>query len=165
MSTQIESMASIRSLARGEMSMKARLGYVALLLVSTAMTVGLATLWLTEADLPARAHLAFGAMCAIGLCWVALATWALTTRRVLLARDRVIAGRMSVAFTALFLVGAIAAVAVSGEVAAFGAAATAAVMFAVALRVLSAARRRFAELSARRTELEREMEMGTFLDA
>ena len=57
---------------------------------------------------------------------------------------------MSVAFTALFLAGAIAAMAMSGQAAAFGAAATGAVMFAVALRVLSGARRRFAELSARR---------------
>ena len=156
MTTQMESMAAIRKLAQGETSVKARLGYVALLLVSSAMTVGLSSLWLTETGLPMRAQVAFGGMVLIGLSWAAFSTWALTTRRVLLARDRVIAGRMSVAFTALFLAGAIAAIVMNGQAAAFGAAATGAVMFAVALRVLSGARRRFAELSARRAELERD---------
>jgi hypothetical protein len=160
MNTQQESMAMVQMLARGEMSMKARLGYVVLLLVSSAMCAGLLSLWLTETYLPLRTHLAFGAMSLIGLSWAALSVWALTTRRVLLARDRVIAGRMSVAFTALFLTGAVVAVAVSGKAAAFGAAATGAVMFAIALRVWSGARRRFAELSARRAELERELRCG-----
>ena len=161
MNTQSESMAEsmtmVQKLARGELSVKARLGYVALLLVSSAMTVGLVSLWLTEAFLPLRTHLAFGAMVLIGTAWAALSIWALTTRRVLFARDRVIAGRMSVAFTALFLAGAIVAVLVSGKAAAFGAAATGAVMFVIALRVLSGARRRFVELAARRDALEREL--------
>jgi hypothetical protein len=157
MNAQMESMAAVQKLARGEMSLKARVGYVALLLGSTAMTVGLVSLWLTEAYLPLRAQLAFGAMSLIGISWAVLASWALFTRRVLLARDRVIAGRMSVAFTGLFLAGAIAAVLVSGKPAAFGAAATGAVMFVIALRVLSGARRRFSELSVRRAELEREL--------
>lgn len=157
MNTQTESMLAIQKLAQGEMSVKARLGYVALLLVSSAMTVGIVSLWLTEASLPMRTQLAFGVMSLIGISWAALSIWALATRRVLLARDRVIAGRMSVAFTALFLAGAIAAVVMSGEVAAFGAAATGAVMFVIALRVLSGARRRFAALSARRAELEHEI--------
>ena len=52
----------VQKLARGELSVKARLGYVALLLVSSAMTAGLVSLWLTEAFLPLRTHLAFGAM-------------------------------------------------------------------------------------------------------
>jgi len=161
MNTQSESMAEsmtrVQKLARDELSAKARLGYVALLLVSSAMTVGLLSLWLTEAFLPLRTHLAFGAMVLIGTAWAALSTWALTTRRVLFARDRVIAGRMSVAFTALFLAGAIVAVFMSGKAAAFVAAATGAVMFVIALRMLSGARRRFSELAARRAELERNL--------
>jgi hypothetical protein len=160
MTTQRESMDVIRKLAQGEMSVKARLGYVALLLVSLAMTTGLVSLWATETGLPLRAQVAFGGMVLIALSWAAFSIWALTTRRVLLARDRVIAGRMSVAFTALFLAGAITAVVMSGKAAAFGAAATGAVMFALALRVLSGARRRFAELSARRAELERDLTSG-----
>jgi hypothetical protein len=157
MTTQKESMAMIQMLAHGELSVKARLGYVALLLVASAMTVGVVSLWLTEPYLPMRTQVAFGAMSLIGGSWVALAIWALTTRRVLLARDRVIAGKMSVTFTALFFAGALALAVMSGTPAAFGAAATGAVMFGVALRVLSGARRRFAELAARRTELERQL--------
>jgi hypothetical protein len=157
MNMQNESMAMVQKLARGELSVKARLGYVVLLLVSSAMIVGLLSLWLTEAWLPLRTHLALGAMSLIGISWAALSVWALTTRRVLLARDRVIAGRMSVAFTCLFLVGTIVAVLSSGKAAAFGAAAMGVVMFAIALRVLAGARRRFAELAARRAELEREL--------
>ena len=143
MNTQMESMAMVSKLAQGELSVKARLGYVALMLVSSVMTVVIVSLWLTEAWLPLRTHLAFGAMSLIGISWLALATWALTTRRILLARDRVIAGRMSVAFTALFVAGAIAAVVMTATPAAFLALATGAVMFVVALRVLAGARRRF----------------------
>jgi len=154
MNPRNESLLVIEKLARGELSMKSRLGYVTLLLVSSAMTVGLVSLWVTETSLPLRTHLAFGAMSVIGVSWAALATWALTTRRILLARDRVIAGWMSVAFTALFLAGALAAVFVSVKPAAFGAAGAGAIMFAAALRVLSEAKRRFAELAARRAALE-----------
>ena len=39
MNSQMESMAMVRKLAQGELSVKARLAYVALLLVSSAMTV------------------------------------------------------------------------------------------------------------------------------
>jgi hypothetical protein len=154
MKTQMESMAMVRKLAQGELSVKSRLGYVALLLVSSAMTVVIVSLWLTEAYLPMRAQLAFGAMSLIGSSWTALSIWALTTRRVLLAHDRVIAGRMSVAFTALFLAGAITAVVLTATPAAFVALATGAVMFIAALRVLTVARRRFAELIERRSQLE-----------
>jgi len=161
MNSQNESMADsktmVQRLARGELSVKARLGYVALLLVSSAMTVGLLSLWLTEAWLPLRTHLAFGAMTLIAVSWAALAAWALTTWRVLFARDRVMAGRMSVAFTALFLAGAIAAVFCTGEAAAVAAAGTGAVMFGIALRVLAGARGRYEALSARREVLEREL--------
>ena len=152
-----ESMTMLRKLARGELSMKTRLGYVALLLVSSAMTVGVVSLWLTEVWLPLRTHLAFGAMSLIGIAWASFSAWALTTRRVLFARDRVIAGRMSVAFTAVFLVGALAAVLMTGNSAALGAAATGAVMFVTALLVLAGARRRYAALAAQSAELESQL--------
>jgi hypothetical protein len=157
MNTQNESMAMVQKLARGELSVKARLGYVALVLASSAMTVVIVSLWLTESWLPVRTHIAFGVMSAIGIAWAALAIWALTTRRALLARDRVIAGRMSVVFTALFLAGAIFAVFMTGKAAAFGAVAAGSVMFAIALGVLAGARRRFAALAAQRAELESQL--------
>ena len=147
MNTKNDSIAKIRKLASGELSIKARLGYVALLLASTAMTTVIVSLWLTESQLPLRAGLAFGAMTLIGVSWAALSLWALTTRRILLARDRVIAGRMAVTFSAVFVAGAVAATFISGSAASFGALATGTLMLGVAVRVLSGARQRFAVLA------------------
>lgn len=155
MNTSINSLALIRARAAGELSLRARLGYIALLLVSAGMLVVIASLWLTEVSLPLRAQLAFGVMTFIGSCWATFALWTLATRRVLFARDSVIAGWMSVAFTSMFVAGALAAVIISGRGAAFGALATGVLMLSVAARVLSRARRRFSALTARRQELER----------
>lgn len=153
MSPQMKSLQDVRQLAGGELSLKARLGYVALLLAATGMTTVILSLWFTETALPSRTQVAFGVMSLIGASWTAFSAWALATRRPLFARDRVIAGRMAVAFTALFLVGAIAAVIVANNAAAYAASFTGAVMLAVAIRVLVGARRRFAELLARRAQL------------
>jgi hypothetical protein len=155
MSPQMKSLQDVRRLAGTELSLRARLGYVALLLASTAMTVVIASLWLTETFLPLRAQLAFGVMCLIGVSWSALALWALGARRPLFARDRVIAGAMAVTFTAMFVAGAIAAVIIANNAAAYGALVMGAVMLAVAIRVWVGARRRFAGLAARRAALER----------
>jgi hypothetical protein len=145
----------ILAMAGVELSLKARVGYVALTLVSAAMTSVVVSLWLTEPFLPLRTEVAFGVMCLIGTSWCALAVWALRARRPLFARDRVIAGRMSVAFTALFTAGALAAVVVAGSPAAYGALGSGVGMLGAAIAVLTRARRRFAKLSARRMELER----------
>src|SRR5688572_14879638 len=102
MSPQMKSLQDVRRLAGAELSLKARLGYVALLLASTGVTVVIVSLWLTETFLPLRAQLAFGVMCLIGVCWSALALWALGARRPLFARDRVIAGGMAVTFTSVY---------------------------------------------------------------
>lgn len=155
MNPQNDSANAIRELARGELSVKARLGYVALLLAAGCMTTVIFSLWLTEPALPLRTHAAFGAMCVIGASWMALATWALTTRRVLFARDQVIAGRMAVIFTAVFTAGALAAVIATRSDAALGAFVMGAVMLLAAFIVSRRARRRFTALSARRAELER----------
>ncbi len=149
-----ESLRSVLERAGSELSLKARLGYVALLLVSIGMTVVIASLWITEPSLPLRTHLSFGAMNLIGVSWAALATWALATRRPLFARDRVIAGGMAVAFTSLFLAGAFAAAIIASSEAAYAVMAMAAFMFALALKVRQRARRRYAELARRRAELE-----------
>lgn len=153
MTPQEISLQNVRRLAGGELSLKARLGYVVLLLVAAAMTVIIVSLWVTEPFLPARTRLAFGAMTVVGVAWMMLASWALATRRMLYARDRVIAGGMAVLFTAVFLAGAVAAVFVTGNAAALGAAFTGVLMLALAVRVWVAARRRFAELSAKRDAL------------
>jgi hypothetical protein len=153
MSPQMKSLQEVRQLADGELSLKARLGYVALLLAASGMTTVILSLWLTEAALPLRTQGAFGVMSLIGASWTAFCAWALATRRPLFARDRVIAGRMAVAFTALFLAGAIVAVIVANNTAAYAVLFTGAAMLALAIRVLLGARRRFEELLARRAQL------------
>ena len=154
MSPQMQSLEHIRHLTGTELSLKARLAHVALLLVSLAMTAVIASLWLTEPLLPGRTQIAFGVMTLIGLGWSAFAIWVLRARHPLYARDRVIAGRMAVTFTAVFVAGAFALVA-AGNAAAIAMLALGVVMLAAALRLLSEARRRFATLDARRAELER----------
>jgi hypothetical protein len=156
MNSQTKSLRDVRELLSSELSLASRLGYVALGLGAAMLTVIIVSLWTSEPDLPARTHWAFAAMSAIGISWIALATWALTTRRILPARDRVIAGWMAVTFTAVFLLGTVLATIISG-----GKAWTAVVMglvlLALAVRALLRARRRFAELASRRAELERQL--------
>jgi hypothetical protein len=134
--------------------LKARLRYVALLLVSITMTLVVASLWLTEPSLPRRTQVAFGVLTLIGLSWIALATWVLSARRPLFARDRVIAGRMAVAFTSMFVLGAGFAVAIAGNVASLAVLALSSVMLALALKRLASARLEFAAMLARKAELE-----------
>lgn len=153
MNPQMKSLKDVRQMAGGELSLKARLGYVMLLLASSAMTTVIASLWLTEPGLPLRTQLAFGVMSLMGSAWVVLAAWALAARRPLFARDRVIAGHFAVAFTSVFVAGAIVAVALAGNTAAYAVLFTGVVMLVAAVRVLIGARRRFADLSARRAAL------------
>jgi hypothetical protein len=148
----------IRRLAKSELSMTSRLGYVALLLVAGAMTVIIVSMWATEPGLPGRARFAFAVMTGIGISWIGLATWALTTRRVLAAQDRVIAGWMAVTFTSVFVVGAGLVAFLARNAAGLQALGMGLLMLALAVRALWKARRRRSELLARREELERELE-------
>jgi hypothetical protein len=152
---QAGSLEDIRRLAPAELSVKARMGYVALLLVASAMTAVVLSLWVTEPSLPGRTQAAFGVMSVIGCSWLGFALWALRARRPLFARDEVIAGTMAVVFTGVFAAGALAAVIMSGAAAAWGTLFTAAGMLALAVWRLVSAQRRFARLAARRGELER----------
>ena len=157
MNPELQSMNEVRALAAGELSLKARLGYVALLLVSAAMAAVVICLWWTETALPLRTQLAFGALSLIGLSWMVLASWALRARRPLFARDRVIAGRMATAFTASFTVGGGIAALITGSAAAYGALATGIVMLFAAMFALQSARRAFSALAARRAQLAQEL--------
>jgi hypothetical protein len=65
---------------RAELSRRARLGRVQLLLASTATTTIVALLWLTEPALPARAAAAFAVMTVSGLGWMTFAVWMLTSQ-------------------------------------------------------------------------------------
>jgi hypothetical protein len=153
MSPQMKSLQDVRRIAGAELSLSARIGYVALLLVSSAMTLVIASLWLTEATLPVRTQLAFGVMCVIGVSWSALSVWALRARRPLFARDRVVAGGLAVAFTSLFLVGGVAAAILANNAASYAVLGSGVAMCALAVRVLISARQRFQALSVRRAEL------------
>ena len=151
------SMTAVRQLADAELSVPSRLGHVALLLAALGMTVVVASLWLTEPALPLRTHLAFGVMTVIGCSWSTFAIWVLTSRRVLFARQRIVAGRMAVTFAAVFTAGALAAAAATGAAAALAAAATGVVMVAVAAIILRRVHHASARLMARREALEREL--------
>ena len=96
-------------------------------------------------------------MVVIGLSWVAFALRVLTRRRVLLARHRVVAGRLAVTFTALFALGALAVGYQTGRAAPYGAAAAGFVLLAAAVAILVQANRTFARLTERRRTLEREL--------
>jgi hypothetical protein len=149
----MKSLEDVRKLAGAELSMTSRLGYVALLLVAAAMTTVIVALWITEPGLPGRARWAFAVMSLIGVSWIGLATWALTTHRPLAARDRVIAGWMAVTFTSVFVLGAGFATLISQRAEGWRAVALGLVLLGVAIQALRKARRRFAELRARREEL------------
>lgn len=154
------STAAVRQLADAELSVPSRLGHVALLLAALGMTVVVVSLWMTEPALPVRTHVAFGVMTAIGLSWSAFATWVLTSRRVLFARQRIIAGRMAVTFAAVFASCALTTAAATGAAAALAAAVTGGVMVAVAVFILRRAHRASARLIARRDALDRELAGG-----
>ena len=148
---------AVRRLADTELSVPSRLGHVALLLAALGMTILVVSLWLTEPALPLRTQLAFATMTAIGLSWSAFAIWVLTSRRILFARERIVAGRMAVTFAAVFTAAALAAAAATGAAAALAAGGTGMVMVTVAVVILRRAHRTSARLMARRDVLEREL--------
>jgi hypothetical protein len=137
--------------------MPSRLAYVALMLVSLAMTAVVAALWLTEPSLPARTQIAFAVMSLIGISWSVFAAWVLTRRRILLARHRIVAGRMAVTFTSVFLLGALAVGYTTGGAAPYAAAAMGGTMLAIAVFMLLRAHRAVARLTERRDTLQHEL--------
>lgn len=148
------SIETLRQLARDQFSLGVRLRYVGLALAAAMATSVVASLLLTEPHLPLRTQAAFAAMTAIGIAWIAFAVWVLRERRPLLARHRVVAGRMAVAFCAAFAIGAGIAVATTRAPAAFGAFATGIAMVSAAVAMLVRANRHRAQLLARRDALE-----------
>jgi hypothetical protein len=151
------SAAALRQLVDTELSMPSRLGYVALLLAAMTMTGVVATLWATERGLPLRVHIAFGLMTAIGASWVVFAIWVLRHRRILLARHRIVSGRMAVTFTSIFVVAMLVLGYTTGRSEPYRAAAVGLVMLGGAVGVLVAAHRSHARLSERRDALARQM--------
>ncbi|WP_423604758.1 hypothetical protein [Sphingomonas sp. MS122] len=145
---------AVRRIAEAELSPAPRVLHGALLAVALTMTLVVVSLGLTEPDLPLRASLAFAVLAMIGMGWTGYAIWVLTRRRVLYARQRVVAARLAVTFTTIFTTGAfalgLAAKLPAGLVAGvFGLG-----LVTLALLLLSRARRRLATLTARMRQLE-----------
>ena len=144
-------------LARTELSTRARVGYVLLTLSALAMTIVVFSLWLTEPAIPLRTQVAFLIMTGIGLGWAAFGIWVLRTRRVMLARQRVVAGRLAVTFSGLFAGGSLLLALTSGVPSAWPAMAMGLVLLGVALVIWRRAEAAHAALLARRATLEREL--------
>lgn len=147
----------LRRLADAELSLPSRLAYVALLLGALTMTVIVAALWITEPQVPRRTAIAFAVLTGIGLSWVAFAARVLTHKRILLARHRIVAGRLAVVFSAVFVLGALTVSLASGRPEGFAAAGLGLVMTGVAVLMLVRAHRAFARLVERRDALGREL--------
>jgi hypothetical protein len=150
----------LRQRLAAELALPSRVGYTALLLAGLAAATTTGSLLATEPDLPARIQLAFAVVAGGGLAWAAFAARVLARRRVLFASHRVIAARMGVTFSGVFTAGALG-VWLAGsrqEPGALAAAAIGATMLSAAVVVLLGARRRVADIAARKREIERLLE-------
>jgi len=146
MSVSVE---DVQKLLARELSLGARLGHTALLVIAGSVAALTAELWLTEPSLPLRTHVTFGAIVVIGASWMAYAWWVLTNRRVLLANQRVIASWLAAAFSGLFLVGAI----ILHHRVGTGGVIVSTALFGIACANLVTARRRLTRLAERRDSL------------
>ena len=149
--------ADLRRLTILELSLPARMGYIALLLAASTMTAIVSALLLTEPGLPLRTSIALAVMAAIGLSWMGFAVWVLSHKRILLGRQRIVASRLAVAFSSVFVVGALLIGYATARSSALAAAGLGVLMLSVALSMLIRARRAFAQLSKRREALERQL--------
>jgi hypothetical protein len=144
----------LRQITALELSLPSRLRYVSLLLAASTMSAIVTALLITEPRLPVRTSLALGVMAVIGVSWMIFAAWVLTRKRVLLAGHRIVAGRLAVVFTSVFVIGAVAVGLTTSSAWPFAAAAMGCVMLSIAVTMLVRAKRQFIRLSKRRDELE-----------
>lgn len=149
--------ARFAQLARVELSLGARIGHVLLALAASALTIVVASLWLTEPALPVRTSVSFAVLAIIGLGWTIFSVWVLTARRVMFAHQRVVAGRLAVAFCAAFTAGCVMLGLTTAAEAAWPAAAMGCVLLIVALVIWRRAETSRAALLARREWLEQEI--------
>lgn len=140
-----------------ELSLNERYGHLVLMVVSLIFSVGLLSLLMSEPDLPARTRVAFWVMVVIGLAWVTFAIGVLLRRRPLLANREIIAGRMSVAFSALFTAGAMFAGYYIRSEPWTPAVGTGLTLTAIAVTLLVRAHVRRSKLRALRAQLEAEI--------
>jgi hypothetical protein len=145
---------AVMTLAQTHLSFRARAGHLALLLAAGGMGTVIAALLLTEPVLPQRAVIAFWVMLGISAAWVAYAAWVLTARKTMLANHRVVAGRIGVAATTIFTLGASVLGVMAQMAAAYVASLLGLVLLALALLLLLRAQKQHQTLLVRRRELE-----------
>jgi len=151
--------ADIQRMLRAELSLKTRMMYLAGLLAAGTFAAALLSLWFTEPHLPLRTHIAFGILVVINLAWTFFCGWALTRKKVLYARQGVIAGRLAALWSAVFMCGALIAGYTSGHLrGGMMAAASGFVFLAFALVVLRRALARHQELLRLRHSLDLDLE-------
>lgn len=141
-------------LVRQEMSKRARLGHVALLMAALCGGLAVVSLWITEPILPLRTHLAFFVLTAIAAGWTWHAARVLRTRVVLLAPHRVRAAWLSVMCSAAFTIGGLGVWWTYGWRSGGFAASSGVVLTIVAAALLIRAQRQREVLRARLRELE-----------
>ena len=140
-----------------ELSRNEKYGHLVLAVVAGVFATGVALLIATEPGLPMRTVLAFSLLVAIGLAWVVYAFGVLLRRRPLLANREIVAGRMSLLFSAVFTIGTII---VGGTVSHrffTGATGWGLILSAIALALLVRAHVRRASLNKLRARLEAEL--------
>jgi len=159
-SSGVPTEADIQRMLAAELPLPGRIGFVLLFLVGVGSAGVAGSLALTEPAIPVRTRLAFAVMVAIGVTWAGFAAWVLARRRVLFGRHRVIAARLAVAFTGLFVLGA-AAVTGLREDSPIGRSAVLVglLMLAAAIWQLLRARRYVTTLTHRRREIEQRLGM------
>ncbi|MGW4790975.1 transmembrane transport protein [Nonomuraea sp. NPDC004297] len=141
-----------------EVSLRSRLGHVAVGLAGGCGAALITVLWVTEPNpLPTRTQAVFVGLIAIGLAWAVFAGWVLSRRRPLFARDRVLSARIALAATVVTAAGGVALAAARGGTADLVATAAGGVVFtAAAMLALVRARRRRRELLRLRDALRQD---------
>jgi hypothetical protein len=148
------------ALADAELSRASRLGQVALLLVFVLMSGVVGLLGVTEPSLPWRARIVFAVIGAIGVFSSVFAFRALSNRRALLARHRVIACRMAVASAAVIVLGASVIGFAKGVPSAFGVAGFGVILLCGTIALLRQENRKLSALTARRHALAQQLKAG-----
>lgn len=143
-----------RRITSAELSLQSRIAHGVLLAASLAMTMVLVALLLTEPELPLRTRAALTVLAMIGATWTGYAAWVLTQRRVLFARQRVVAGWLALIFASIFTAGAFGIGIAADVPAGFAAGGLGLGLVAASGLLLARARSRLAVLLDRRRALE-----------
>jgi hypothetical protein len=138
----------------GPLSLRRRLGYLALTLAGLGGALLVGSLWATEPALPGRTAAAFALLTLVGLGWAGYGGWVLTRRTPLFARDRVVAAWIALA---AWLAGGagVAAIAASRHRLPVGLAVVVGILGVAALANLVVAHRRRAALLRHIADLSR----------